>query len=601
MTHPRTLFAAFAALLLLLVSCQQTPVSEQEQIAQRETVLAGTPSATPSPTVTPSPEPSLTPTSTVGPTATPTPSPTPSATPLPPTPTSNPALKDFSYCTQQVGDADGGRFAARLTSVKADSFPAFERVTFVFTDTVGAVPLSATADCLSERDFVATTGEPVATRPYVLQLDLANWLHDERFRQSTVTNTYTLTNTRILTNVDLRYDAGMDAGLTFSMPISEPLRFHLTLLRDPPRLVLETAKTRELTDTSDPLNVPLGESVPKLSAPVFFLYEGDIWRTDAMTTTNLTQSPEQESWFAPSPDGKRIAFCRAAPGVDPTDAQTNGPSSLFAMDADGKNATQIGRAGLNCADPAWSPDGKTIAWSVDETGITPAQRTIWTVAASGGPAKRAVGGSDEWSRFAPQWLANGVLVYAATAQDGRNTLFRLGSDGKEQDIGAELVVGDRYTSLGRPLADRKGSSFAVEAQRARNPGSDLVVLDAQGKELDTISSGYWTRPLGWRNDGGLLFLTSDCISTLVQNYTLGVLNGGKEEVLTSGTSLNGISSAVATGEGVAYTLLEHPQPGARGPGAVDPSSPSSLWLWDTADGKRARLYDADRAMINLQR
>src|SRR5215210_2728869 len=120
MIHPRSLYVVVATLLLLLVGCEQTTVVEQEQIAQRETVLAGTPSVTPTATITLTPEPSETPTATVGPSATPTVTPLPSATPLPPTPTSNPALKGFSYCTQQAGDANGGRFSARMKSVQAD-------------------------------------------------------------------------------------------------------------------------------------------------------------------------------------------------------------------------------------------------------------------------------------------------------------------------------------------------------------------------------------------------------------------------------------------------------------------------------------------------
>src|SRR5215218_3837635 len=128
MTYSRALVAALCV-LLLLAGCEQPSVSDQEQIAQRETVLAGTPSPSPTPTVTQTPSPTPTLTATVGPSPT---SPPPTAT-LPPTATPNTALRGFSYCTQQAGERHGGRFSAQLSGVKVEGFPAFERVTLAFT------------------------------------------------------------------------------------------------------------------------------------------------------------------------------------------------------------------------------------------------------------------------------------------------------------------------------------------------------------------------------------------------------------------------------------------------------------------------------------
>lgn len=597
MIHPR-LFAALAVLLLLLAGCEQTTVIEQEQIAQRETVLALTPSATPTVTTTFTPSATATSSPTIGPSATPTASATATATPLPPTPTSNPALQGFSYCRQQVGDPDGGRYSAQLTDVTANSFPAFERITFTFTNTVGVAPLSAIADCLSERDFVALTGQPAAARPYVLEVHLPDWLHDEQFNNSIITNTFELSGTRVLTHVETRYDAASDAGLTFSIPISEPLRFHLTLMHDPERLILETAKATELVESSDPLTAPLSNKAPEFAAPLFFLQEGDIWQHKEGKTSNLTETVQEEIAFAVSPDGSKIAFCRATT-ADASYGDAAGPSSLFVMNADGSNVKEIGRAGFDCADPAWSVDGKQIAWSVDESGIRPTQRSIWKVAATGGAPTRVAGGTDEWNRFAPQWLEGDKLVYSADTQDGRSTLFLLDDD-TENDIGAAFTISDRYITLGRPLADKKGKQFAVEAQRGRNPGSDLLILDSEGEEIEIMSDGYWTRALGWRDDGGLLFLSNDCISTLVQSYSLGVINSGKIELLASGTSLIAINAAAVHGDQIAYVIAQQPAPGERGPLTIVPSSSSELWIWDLAKGERASSYKADRAISDLQ-
>jgi hypothetical protein len=600
-------------MLLLLAGCEQTSVGEQEQIAQRETVLAGTPSPTPTPS------PTLIPSATIGPsptspppTATPIPSPTlpPSPTSLPPTPTTNPALRGFSYCNQQAGDTAGGRFSAQLTGVRAESFPAFERVTLAFTETLESAALSASANCLSERDYVAATGEALAPGAYLLQVQLPDWLHDEAFRASTITQTLNFTNTRVVSSVGFRYPAAGDSGATVEIPIKEPLRFKLSLTNNPTRLVVEIARASELVASSDVLSAPLGDEPPQLAQPVFFLLNGDIWRSDQDGTRILTQTAELETSLAVSPDGQQLAFCRTGPGADPANANES-PGDLWTMAADGKGARLLARVGFNCADPAFSLDGSQVAWSVDETGVRPALRAVWVVQAGGGRALRVSGEGDEWSRSAPQWLEGNTLVYAADSPDGRSTLFLRPAGGGERDIGAELVVGERYARLGRPLAARNGKLFAVEAQRVREPGSDLVLIDAAGAEQEVVGEAgsgsaavrpYWIRPLAWGNDGSLLYLTSDCLSTLVQNYSLHQRSStGNDQVLASGTSLGALGSVTAVNGGITYVLLQRPSPGARGPLAVEPRSPSALWLWDFDGNTRSELHSAERAILALER
>ncbi|HEX9374300.1 MAG TPA: hypothetical protein VF897_25015, partial [Roseiflexaceae bacterium] len=120
-------------LLIFAAGCEQTSIAEQEQIKSFQTLQASTPSATPPPSATPSSTPTPSPTPTLGPSSTPTqappptPSPAPTVTPLPPTPTPNPALANFSLCTQTAGTADGGRFSARITTITTTLQPAFER------------------------------------------------------------------------------------------------------------------------------------------------------------------------------------------------------------------------------------------------------------------------------------------------------------------------------------------------------------------------------------------------------------------------------------------------------------------------------------------
>jgi Tol biopolymer transport system component len=285
--------------------------------------------------------------------------------------------------------------------------------------------------------------------------------------------------------------------------------------------VIAVARSSPIVSSSDQLRVPADDS-PDLGAPLYVIADGDIWRVEAgpaaptpapgaadrptptplpgsglslagpARATNLTESPETETALAVSPDGSTLAFCRAAPGLDPADAELPVPSTLWAMGADGDDPRMLAQVGVSCADPAFSLGGATVAFAVDETGATPIQRTIYTVPAAGGQPERLLEGVDEWSRFAPQWLADDALLFAASAQDGRSTLFLRAANGEVSDVGAAVLVPDSgsapYNALGRPLASPDGRRFAVEVIRVDGDGADLAVLDAQGDLVELIGS-----------------------------------------------------------------------------------------------------------------
>ncbi len=546
------------------------------------------PTNTPSPTTGPSPTPTATPT--------PSPTPIPSATPLPPTATPNPALAEFSLCTQTVGDADSGRFSARVAAITTTVEAAFERITIGLSVPTNSSPPHAMARCLSAADYQARTGEAGASA-YLLLLDFDDWLHDDAFRASTVTRTVALSGTTVLKNISYQFDPNAAAGATLAIDLEQPLPYRMALESNPYRLVLEVAKSSSAGPAGDMLGVASGDARP--DAPLVYLQEGDIWSFAAGQATNLTNSAEVETELAVDPGAGQIAFCRAAPGADVGDALA--PSELWIMSLDGSDQDRLAAPGRSCADPVFSPDGTFVAFSVDETGTIPPRLSVWVVSVNDGTTQQLTSVSDEWSRFGPQWLDNQRLVYSAVSEDGRNTLFLLDSASSvEQDIGAELVRGSRYRALGRPLAAPDGSLIAVEGLRADAEGADLVLLDANGAALNTIGGSFWTRPLAWSDDGRLFYLTSACAGEVAQDYTLHArAANGNDQLLATGTSLGGFGHFTVMNNGLAYVTLAHPAPGPHGPLAIDRASPSVLWFWNLSGGARSKLVEAQSAIGDL--
>jgi hypothetical protein len=608
MNRHRALALLGCLVLIFATGCEQTSIAQQEQIKSFETLQASTPSTTPSPTETPTPTATLTPTPTVGPSPTPTITPTPTstppptATPLPPTATPNPALANFSLCDQIAGEADGGRFSAKIIGITTTIEPAFERVTIGLAVPSDSAPPHARTRCLSAADEPPGT----AASGYVLHIDLAGWLHDDAFRTTTISPTRALSGTTVLKNLSYHFDQNAASGATLAFGMEQALPFHLTLEKDPYRLVLEVGKAGAIGANNDMLSLPASSARP--SMPVFYLQEGDVWKYLDGKTTNLTKDARGDNYgdvtaIAASQASGRVAFCAIAPGADVGDQLA--PSVLWSTDLDGKDAQALAVLGRTCAEPTFAPDGKVIAFVADETGATPARLSIWTVATSGGDEQRVTPAADEWSRFGPQWLDGSRLVYAAAAEDGRSTLFVRTANGAEQDIGADLVKGDRYQALGRPLAAPDGSAIAIEGLRANADGADLLLIDATGAALPSqgqIGSGYWNRPLAWNADGTLFYLSTACASEVAQSYTIHsrVLKDGTDKLIAAGTTLGGIGQFAAIDTGMAYITLTRAPAGARGSLSIERTSPSALWFWDIGgSGARGKLADAQSAIGDI--
>jgi hypothetical protein len=607
MKQKHALVWLLCATLLLAAGCEQTSIADQEQIRNAQTIQASTPSVTPTPTVTSTSTPTHTPTNTIGPSPTPTRTPIPSPTPLPPTATPNPALADFSLCNQAAGDLAGGRFSARVTGITTTVEAAFERVVIDLEVPAESAAPHALARCRAVAGDAAQVGQAAPGGPFVIQIELPAWLHDDAFRSTVITPTQALSGTQSLTRLTYQYDRAAGVGATLAFDLTEPRPFRLAIETNPQRLVLEVAKSSPIGPASDMLTLP-SERGAAPDAPVFYLQGGDLWRLDGTSTRNLTDAARDGQYgdvtaLAVSSAGL-LAFCASAPGTDAGDVIA--PSALWTMSLDGQDQQQLAAPGRSCADPTFAPDGAQIAFSVNESAATPPRLSIYTVAADGSAGEERVSAAqDEWSRFAPQWVGSDALVYAAVAEDGRSTLFLRDAQGQELDIGAPLTLGDRYRALGRPLAAPDGSAIAVEGLRAATSGADLLLLDANGQEIEAqspIGGGYWTRPVAWNDSGELFYLTSECASDAAQFYTLRArTRSGQDRTIAAGTALGGIGEFAAVGDGLVYVASEQASSGPRGPLRIEATSRAAIWFWDIAGGGRAEIVEAPAAITGLAR
>ena len=126
----------------------------------------------------------------------------------------------------------------------------------------------------------------------------------------------------------------------------------------------------------------------------------DIWKikidgTGLRKLTNSSDYSEECQYPAWSPDGKNIAFSKE--------------SNLWIMNADGsgeRRLTPLRTEGYECG-ANWSPDGKWILFSAKKSDVK-ADYDIWIVAADGAGAKKLVD-MESWE-LSPIWTLDGKKI-----------------------------------------------------------------------------------------------------------------------------------------------------------------------------------------------
>jgi len=180
----------------------------------------------------------------------------------------------------------------------------------------------------------------------------------------------------------------------------------------------------------------------------------------------LTAGNNAISFIGPSPDGKAVAFAASRGGV----------SHIWRVDAPAPPIELTRDSGVSDSNPAWSPDGREIAFSRQALGAGSGSSDLWLMNADGTSPRRV---TEMVGAGAPAWMPDGKSILISHG----DSLLRL-----DMPSGRTTTVpwADARTLF---VIDASGQWVAFQTHQG-NSLTVAAVPIAGGTPRDVISSSY---------------------------------------------------------------------------------------------------------------
>jgi dipeptidyl aminopeptidase/acylaminoacyl peptidase len=208
------------------------------------------------------------------------------------------------------------------------------------------------------------------------------------------------------------------------------------------------------------------------------LYVFDVATKAAVQVTSGDFDDEQPAW---SPDGKLLAFSSNRSTPDPDRTYDSNIWVVAADNADkGAHLTQVTTNPGEDDQPSWSPDGKWITYvtKLDPKLFQYGTRHVAVSSAAGGEAKVLTRALDRMSRL-PRFSPDGQFIYFITDDDGSQNLCRIPATGGEitRPISGRVVVSNYTVAKSGDLAVQiTGMDRPAEIFTTTTSGASLARL-----------------------------------------------------------------------------------------------------------------------------
>lgn len=226
--------------------------------------------------------------------------------------------------------------------------------------------------------------------------------------------------------------------------------------------------------------------------------------------THTWDTEKDPDW---SPDGTRIVFeCFKDDDYKSLGKVTNRPiisvyyrGDICVMNADGSDFERLTGDEGDEADPAWSPDGREIAFTSDRDGAW----SIYVMNADGSDVRRVT--SDKFKDYGPTWSPGGGKIAFSSLRDGHYNIYAINADGS-----GLVQITDTPGGEYEPAWSPDGSKIAFSARLPGSSSYDIHLANVNDTDITVLrGSSLDERSPAWSPDGKTIAYAAQTIKDSV--------------------------------------------------------------------------------------
>jgi Tol biopolymer transport system component len=278
----------------------------------------------------------------------------------------------------------------------------------------------------------------------------------------------------------------------------------------------------------------------------------EIYVLDGRTLRNVTRTrrPACEALPAWSPNGRRIAFERNLRGRSEDD------SDVWVMDATGRNQRRLTRARGFDGDPAWSPNGKQIVFESKRDGDS----EIYVMSSTGARQRRLT--RSRGFDGDPAWSPGGGRIAFTSRRDGDAEIYLMDVKGPPN----LLNITNNRAADGNPSWSPSGQLVAFDSDLRGNV--DIYTTNDRFQLRQLTSHPSLEALPAWSPDGKSIIFASDRAGNRQRDIWTMAADGGSPRRLIGLSSWDtapdwqpirsAATAALASAPGTSHVSQEHP-------------------------------------------
>jgi TolB protein len=283
------------------------------------------------------------------------------------------------------------------------------------------------------------------------------------------------------------------------------------------KVLAETVPAVAKSSSIGPPLIAYGAREPDVRQQIFVVHP------DGTGKRRLTQEGKQNLFPAWSPDGRKMAFA----------SDRSSSLQIWVMKADGTRPRQLTTEGENSV-PAWAPDGKRLAFGSNRTG----HYEIWAMESDGTDQKQLT--TTDAENNGPTWSPDGRRIAFHSTQGGYSAIWVMDQDGSHL---TQLTTpyGDRFRDSNAPAWSPDGAKIAFWSGRAHGDGN-VWVMDADGsnrRQLTDQPAGVNCGEPAWSDDGRKIIFESNRPGSERIGTWIMDADGSNQRVLTTNANVWG--------------------------------------------------------------